>query len=62
MRNIIEDNKNGLILQSWNPKELSKKIEFLLKNKILYENIQEKEFKKINEIIKQNFKVKELFK
>lgn len=62
MKNIIKDNYNGLILTSWDPKELADKTIKLVNDKKLYERIQENAFKKVKEIVKKRFEVKKLFR
>lgn len=62
MKNIVENNKDSLILNSWNINEVVKKTLILIEDKKLYERIKKNQKLKISYIIKQNKKVVEFFK
>lgn len=62
MKNIIEDNYNGLILDGFNPEKLAEKSLSLLNNDELYKFMQINNFNKVKEIIKKRFEIKSLFR
>ncbi len=62
MRNIVENNVNGIILDSFSPKELSNKTQDLILDKKVYKSFQIEGYKKVKSIIKQRFEIKTLFK
>jgi len=61
MKNIIDDKETGLILKTWQAKELAEKTMDLLENDKLYKQIQENGYRKVIEYTKKNVKVKDLF-
>ena len=61
LSSIVEDNKTGTVLKTWDGKELAEKTVELLNNKEFYELLRENGWKKVNEVIKQHVDVKEFF-
>ncbi len=62
MKNIIDNNKTGIILNKFDEKELANKTTELINDKAKYERIQEQGYNKLLSIIKQNKEVKDFFK
>ena len=62
MKNIVKENKNGIILNSFKTEELVEKTKLLLSDKKLYKYFQVNGYKTINKIIKQRFEIKNVFK
>ncbi len=61
LSSVVDDSKTGIVLKTWNEKELAEKTVELLDNKEFYKSLQENGWKRVNEIIKQHVDVKEFF-
>ncbi|WP_048055476.1 glycosyltransferase [Methanotorris igneus] len=59
---LIKNYKTGIVLKSWDEKELAEKTEELLKNNKLYKDICENGWKYVNELIRHHIDVRELFR
>jgi glycosyltransferase involved in cell wall biosynthesis len=61
LSSIVENGKTGVVLKSWNERELAEETLKLLNDKKLYKKLQIEGWKKVNEITKQHVDVKKLF-